>query len=64
MIKTIGNKIKIRNLENGKIIWKYKPNEENEILGITGATLEEKYYEKYCKKIVGNDFDYLIMEDE
>lgn len=50
--------MKISNLPNGMIIW-YKGN----ILGITGATLPKKYYEYSCKKIVGNYFDYELIDN-
>ena len=53
------NKIKISELPSGMIIWKY-----GEILGITGATLPEQYYEDYCVKIEGNYFDYLLIESK
>ena len=45
--------MKISELPNGMIIW-YK----GLILGVTGATLPEKYYEYNCTKIIGNKFDY------
>lgn len=51
------NKIKISELPIGMIIWK-----KGNILGITRATLPEKYYDYYCTKILGNDFDYEIVE--
>ena len=50
-------KIKISELPVGMIIW-YRYG----ILGITGATLPEKYYESYCIKIAGNDLDYQLVE--
>lgn len=51
-------KIKISELPIGMIIWK-----KSTILGITKATLPEKYYECYCTKILGNDLDYeLVVE--
>ena len=49
--------LKISDLPNGVIIW-YKGT----ILGITGATLHEQYYDYYCKKIYGNDLDYELEE--
>lgn len=52
-----GNKnMKINQLPNGCIIW-YK----NSILGITGATLPEKYYERECIKTTGNELDYCLV---
>ena len=51
-------KIKISDLPVGCIIW----NGFN-ILGITKSTLPEKYYDKYCKKIAGNDFDYELIKE-
>ena len=51
--------IKISDLPKGMIIWK---NET--ILGITGATLPEKYYGCYCKKIIGNDLDFELENTE
>lgn len=51
-------KIKISELPHGMIIWK-----KGFILGITGATLPQKYYACYCTKIIGNDFDWeLVVE--
>lgn len=50
--------LKIKELEEGMIIWKGN----DEILGITGATLPEEYYEMYCKKVEGNRFDYQLVE--
>lgn len=51
-------KIKISELPEGMIIWK-----NGNILGITKATLPEQYYDCYCIKIFGNDFDYeLVVE--
>lgn len=52
-------KIKISDLPGGLIIWN-----GNNILGITKATLPEKYYENYCIKINGNDFDYMLIKDD
>lgn len=65
-MKTIGEKIKISELEEGLIIWEYAPTEEYdyEILGITGVTLDEKYNDMYCVKIVGNVHDYLLIKEE
>lgn len=51
------NKIKISELPEGMIIWK-----KSTILGITKATLPLKYYDYYCTKIIGNYFDYKIVE--
>jgi len=48
--------IKISELPVGMIIW-YK----SIILGITGATLPKKYYERYCIKVNGNDLDYDLV---
>lgn len=53
-------KYKIKDLPTGKIIWNIK----SDILGITGATLPQKYYEYYCIKLDGNDFDYLLVDDK
>lgn len=50
-------KIKISELPVGCIIWK-----KSNILGITGATLPNEYYDFYCTKIPGNDFDYELVE--
>ena len=49
--------LKIKELPAGMIIWKV-----NNILGITGATLPDKYYECYCLKLQGNKFDYMLIE--
>lgn len=51
--------IKISELPAGCIIWRKKT-----ILGITKATLPEKYYEYYCERIIGNDFDYELKENK
>lgn len=53
------NKIKISELPAGMIIWR-----KSTILGITKATLPLKYYNCYCIKIIGNDFDYKIVESD
>lgn len=45
-------------LQEGMIIWTKKRT----ILGITKATLPLKYYDYYCTKIIGNYFDYEIVE--
>ena len=45
--------IKISDLPAGMIVWK-----GYQILGITKATLPEKYYDNYCTKVPGNDLDY------
>ena len=50
--------IKIRDLPEGLIIWKGKT-----ILGITKATLPEKYYDMYCTKVDGNEFDYELVKE-
>lgn len=50
--------IKIKDLKNGMIIW----NNKNEILGIVGVTLPDDLYDKYCIKLEGNEFDYLLVE--
>ena len=52
----MGIELKINELPKGCIIW-YK----NTILGITGATLPEKYYERFCIKEQGNDLDYSLV---
>ncbi len=48
--------LKIKELPKGCIIW-YK----NSILGITGVTLAEKYYERECIKNLGNELDYSLV---
>lgn len=48
--------IKVKDLENGKILW-YKDN----ILGIKGLTLGSEYDEEYCKALPGNQFDYVLI---
>ena len=53
------NKIKIKDLPEGMIIW-----ENDTILGITQATLPPEYYDYYCTKIIGNDFDYKIVKEQ
>lgn len=51
-------KYKISDLPEGMIIWK-----KSNILGITKATLPEKYYGYYCYKVIGNnELDYEIIE--
>ena len=51
--------IKVKDLEDGKILW-YKDN----ILGIKGSTLDSKYDEEYCKALLGNKFDYVLIPKE
>lgn len=51
-------KIKIADLPAGCVIWN-----DNDILGITQATLPEKYYERCCVKVLGNDFDYQLLKE-
>lgn len=59
--KTMNNKekIKISELPEGCIIW----NGYN-ILGITKATLPEKYYDCYCTKTVGNEFNFNLVKEK
>lgn len=49
-------KIKISELPAGMIIWR-----KSTILGITKATSPQKYYERYCIKVNGNDLDYDLV---
>lgn len=49
--------LKISELPAGMIIWK-----KSTILGITGATLPQQYYDYYCTKIIGNDLDFELVE--
>ena len=51
--------IKISNLPEGMIIW----NGYN-ILGITKRTLPQKYYNKYCRKVLGSDLDFYLIKEE
>lgn len=51
--------IKVKDLEDGKILW-YKDN----ILGIKGSTLGNEYDEEYCKALLGNKFDYVLIPKE
>ena len=53
----MNEKIKILDLPAGMVIWK-----GNSILGITKATLPQKYYENYCCKVYGNDVDYELIK--
>lgn len=53
----MNEKYKINDLPNGIIVWS-----GNTILGIKGATLNEKYHDYYCYKIMGNYFDYELVE--
>ena len=50
------NNLKIKDLPKGRIIW-YK----NSILGITGVTLPDEYYERECDKTNGNELDYCLI---
>jgi hypothetical protein len=50
-------KNRISELPEGMIIWK-----NGNILGITKATLPDEYYDYYCIKTPGNDFDYEIKD--
>ena len=54
----MNEKIKISDLPEGMVIW-YK----NSILGITKATLPQKYYDDYCYKVYGNDVDYELIKE-
>ena len=49
--------IKIKDLPNGVIVWR-----RGAILGIKGATLDNKYYDNFCYKVQGNEFDYEYSE--
>lgn len=49
--------IAIKDLPSGKIIW-YK----DDILGITGSTIPDKYLNNYCYKCSGNDLDYCMID--
>lgn len=51
-------KIKVSDLPAGRVVWK-----GNDILGVTNATLPEKYNDNYCIKLLGNGFDYELIED-
>lgn len=48
--------MKIKDLDAGMIIW-----QEEEVLGITGATLPQEYYEYDCTPVPGNSFDWEIV---
>ena len=51
--------IKISDLPAGMIVWK-----GYQILGITKATLPEKYYDNYCTKEPGNELDYELVKEK
>lgn len=51
-------KVKVSDLPAGRVVWK-----GNDILGVTNATLPEKYNDNYCIKLLGNGFDYELIED-
>ncbi len=52
-------KIKISELPKGCVIW----NGYN-ILGITKATLPQKYYDYYCTKVAGNKVDFELVKEK
>ena len=49
--------VKIADLPAGIVIWR-----EGDILGITKATLPQKYYDNYCVDIEGKELDYEIVD--
>lgn len=51
-------KIKISELPEGCVIWK-----GYNILGITKATLPEKYYDCYCTRTIGNEVDFDLVKE-
>lgn len=59
LMKGAKKMIKISDLPAGMIVWK-----GYQILGITKATLPEKYYDNYCTKVPGNDLDYELVKEE
>lgn len=59
-MKTTGEKIKIKDLEEGMIIWSPTPD-GYDILGISKCSIPKRYEENYCIKVVGNRFDYLLL---
>lgn len=55
--------MKIKDLPIGMIIWYINNDGDNDILGITGMTLDDKYLDYECIKLEGNRFDYMIKGD-
>lgn len=58
MKKSIREKVKIRNLKDGAIIW------HGQAFWIKGYTLPEKYLDNYCYKIGRNLYDYELLLGE
>ena len=52
-------KLLIRDLPDGIIIWHGK-----NIIGVKGLTLNEKYYDRYCRKFGSNPYDYELLLGE
>ena len=48
--------MKIKDLTVGMIVW-----HNNDILGITGATLPKEFDDFEVAKVIGNYFDYIIV---
>ena len=48
--------MKISELATGSIVWKGKT-----VLGIKGATLDERFNKYECNSLEDNDFDYEIV---
>lgn len=48
--------MKVKNIPTGAILWK-----KEKILGVKGITLSNKYNNKKCIKVEGNDFDYELI---
>lgn len=57
--------MKVKDMPYGAILWSSEPDDEDEydVLGIMGVTLDEEYYEKECRKISGNPYDYELVEE-
>ena len=50
--------MKIHELATGSIVWKGRT-----VLGIKGATLDERFNDYDCTSLEDNDFDYEIVFD-
>lgn len=49
---------KVKDLEYGMIVW-----QGNNVLGVKGVDLPKKYYNKLCKKVDGNRWDYELINE-
>lgn len=57
--------MKVKDMPYGSILWSKEVDSDGEytIYGIMGMDLPEEFYEKECEKVVGNRYDYELVED-